>query len=60
MQCLTCVHLCRPNICGQTGEIIKLMDVHECRDWQLTPMEMMRQRLAPGMKFDAKNIVRLT
>ena len=59
MQCLTCVHLMRPNICYPTGEIIKPLDIHDCPDWQMAPMDMMKQRLVPGMKFDEKNIVRL-
>jgi len=49
----------RPNICYPTGEIIKPLDIHDCPDWQMAPMDMMKQRLVPGMKFDEKNIVRL-
>jgi len=60
MQCLTCVRLCRPNICAQTGEIIKPLAIHECPEWEFAPMDMMRLRLTPGMKFDDKRIVRLT
>ena len=60
MQCLTCTWLRRPNACGQTGEIISPMKIHECADWQLAPMDMLRPRLTSAMKFDSKNIVRLT
>ena len=60
MQCITCVRLVRPNICHLTGEYIKPMQIQDCKEWELAPMEMMRARLTPGMKFDEKNIVRMT
>jgi len=60
MQCITCVHLVRPNICHLTGEIIKPMNIHNCPEWKFAPMDMMRLRLTPAMKFDDKRIVRLT
>jgi len=59
-QCITCARLVRPNICSLSGEYIKPLAVHDCREWQMAPMDMMKLRLAPGMKFDEKNIVRMT
>ncbi len=46
-------------ICRLTGEIMEALRRHDCMDWQLAPMQMVRVRSKRRIVFDRENFVTL-
>lgn len=45
--------------CLLTGEILEALRRHDCADWQLAPMHMVRSRSKRRIVYDRDNFVTL-